>query len=769
MAIATNLGFPRIGAGRELKKALESFWAGELKQDALVSELRRIRNENWQLQKQLGIQHIPVNDSSLYDHVLDTCAMVGAIPSRFGFSGDRIDLDTYFAMARGQGRAQKEVAAMEMTKWFDTNYHYIVPEFEKGMKFRLTSQKPLSEFRSAKELGIVGRTVLLGPVTFLLLGKAKDPSIDRLGLLPGLLPLYEEILSALSAGGAEWVQIDEPCLVLDIDDAERAALRSAYARLVKAAPKLKILVATYFEGLRDNLSVALSLPVAGLHLDLVRAPTQLGEVLNSNSLRSGMSLSLGVVDGRNIWKTDLEHALGFVERAVEAIGTSRVMVGPSCSLLHSPIDLELETKLDAEIKNWMAFAKQKLEAIVTLTNAATEGRRTVQVALSENAAAMESRRRSPRIHNKDVKIRAGKVTEEQLRRSKPYADRHKIQSGQLRLPKLPTTTIGSFPQTPEVRALRANLKSGKITPGQYEDAVKTEIEKTVRFQEEIGLDVLVHGEFERNDMVEYFGERLSGFCFTQNGWVQSYGSRYVKPPVVFGDVSRPEPITVAWSKYAQSLTAKPMKGMLTGPVTILQWSFVRDDQPRSETCKQIALAIRDEVADLEAAGIGVIQIDEPAFREGLPLRRADMEGYLRWAVDSFRLAAAGVLDATQIHTHMCYSEFNDFIDSIAAMDADVISIESSRSQMELLGAFRRFKYPNEIGPGVYDIHSPRVPGRKEIEQLLRKALEVLSLNQLWVNPDCGLKTRRWEEVKPSLTAMAEAAQKLRSELLEHPR
>ncbi len=522
MAIATNLGFPRIGPRRELKKALESFWAGESKQDALVSELSRIRNENWQLQRRLGIQHIPVNDSSLYDHVLDTCAMVGAIPSRFGFSGNRIDLDTYFAMARGQGRSQKEVAAMEMTKWFDTNYHYIVPEFEKGMKFRLTSQKPLSEFRSAKELGIVGRTVLLGPVTFLLLGKARDPSVDRLGLLPDLLPLYEEILSTLSEEDAEWVQMDEPCLVLDIHDSERAALRSAYARLVKAAPKLKILVATYFEGLRDNLSVALSLPVAGLHLDLVRAPTQLGEVLNSNSLRSGMSLSLGVVDGRNIWKSDLGRALGLVERAVEAIGTGRVMVGPSCSLLHSPIDLDLETKFDAEIKSWMAFAKQKLEAIVTLASAATEGRGTVQLALSENAAAMESRRNSPRIHNQDVKIRAGKVNEEQLRRSKPYADRRKIQRGRLRLPTLPTTTIGSFPQTPEVRALRANLKSGKITPGQYEAALKTEIEKTVRFQEEIGLDVLVHGEFERNDMVEYFGERLSGFCFTQNGWVQSY-------------------------------------------------------------------------------------------------------------------------------------------------------------------------------------------------------------------------------------------------------
>jgi len=772
MAIATNLGFPRIGPRRELKKALESFWAGESNQDALVSELCRIRNENWRLQKELGIQHIPVNDSSLYDHVLDTCAMVGAIPSRFGFADDRIDVDTYFAMARGVSPrpdgdsrgSRTEVVAMEMTKWFDTNYHYIVPEFESGMKFRLTSHKPLSEFRSAKQLGIVGRTVLLGPVTFLLLGKAKDPSIDRLALLPGLLPLYEEILSTLSAEGAEWIQLDEPCLVLDIDDEIRTALSSAYARLVKAAPKLKVLVATYFEGLRDNLSAALSLPVAGLHLDLVRAPTQLDQVLNSNLLHSGMSLSLGVVDGRNIWKTDLERALGLVERTVETIGTNRVMVGPSCSLLHCPIDLDLEAKLEAEIKNWMAFAKQKLQTIATLAKAANGGRGSVQEALSENAAAMESRRSSARIHSNEVKSRVGKVTEEQRRRAKPYAERRTIQTRQLRLPKLPTTTIGSFPQTPELRALRANLKAGKITPAQYEGLIKAEIQKAVRFQEEIGLDVLVHGEFERNDMVEYFGEQLSGFCFTQNGWVQSYGSRYVKPPVVFGDVSRPKPITVGWSAYAQSLTATPIKGMLTGPVTILQWSFVRDDQPRSETCKQIALAIRDEVADLEAAGIRVIQIDEPAFREGLPLRRADWEAYLRWAVDSFRLAASGVRDATQVHTHMCYSEFNDFMDSIAAMDADVISIESSRSQMELLGAFRRFKYPNEIGPGVYDIHSPRVPRREEIEQLLRKALEVLSPDQLWVNPDCGLKTRRWLEVKPSLIAMVQAARNLRSEL-----
>lgn len=769
MAIATNLGFPRIGPKRELKKALESFWAGTSDQGALQNEASRICVENWQLQKAQGIAHIPSNDFSFYDQVLDTSAVVGAIPSRYGFSGDRIDLDTYFAMARGvtgkaegngSGPAHKEVSAMEMTKWFDTNYHYIVPEFEKGIRFRLTSMKPVSEFRGAKAAGIVTRPVLVGPVTFLLQGKSKDPTVTPLSLLDGLLPVYEQVLGALAAEGAEWVQIDEPCLVLDLPKEAHEAYKKAYARLAAAAPKLKLLVATYFEGLRDNLTTAASLPVAALHVDLVRAPGQLDQVLAA--LPKEKLLSVGVVDGRNIWKTDLSKALGLVEKATQALGSDRVLVAPSCSLLHSPIDLDNEAKLDAELRNWLAFGKQKLQEIATIVRAVNEGRGAVADVLKANETAMESRRTSKRIHNDAVKTRAAAVTPQQLRRNRPYPERAKQQRARLQLPALPTTTIGSFPQTPEVRANRASLKSGKINQQQYEAACKTEIEKTIRIQEEIGLDMLVHGEFERNDMVEYFGEQLSGFFFTQNGWVQSYGSRYVKPPVIFGDVARPSPMTVAWSKYAQSLTSRPMKGMLTGPVTILQWSFVRDDQPRSETCKQIGLAIRDEVVDLEAAGIQAIQIDEPALREGLPLRREDWNAYLRWAVDAFRLSAAGVRDDTQIHTHMCYAEFNDIIQSIAEMDADVISMECSRSQMELLGAFGRFKYPNEIGPGVYDIHSPRVPGREEQESLLKKALEVLSPEQLWVNPDCGLKTRRWEEVKPSLTNMVAAAKSARS-------
>jgi 5-methyltetrahydropteroyltriglutamate--homocysteine methyltransferase len=770
MVLATNLGYPRIGLHRELKKALESYWSGKLSENEMLDQVRALRHANWLLQQQLGLDHIPSGDLALWDHVLDTVAMVGAVPARYHWTGETVDLHTYFAMARGIQEKQLDATdsgvaaapAMEMTKWFDTNYHYIVPEFEQGQQFRLASTRLIDEFIEARDLGIHTRPVLLGPVSFLLLGKARQDGLKPLTLLHELLPVYEEVLVRLSQAGATWVQIDEPCLVLDLETEAQKAFPVAYERLSARVPGLRILLATYFEGLRDNLPVALHLPIAALHLDLVRAPEQLEQALDL--IPEQLSLSLGVVDGRNVWRTDLERALALISRAVAAIGSDRVLVGPSCSLLHCPIDLALETQLDDELRQWLAFARQKVEEIVLLARAINEGIAAIEPALRINRQAFQSRRTSPRIHNAAVQERLRTIADVPLQRQHPYTERRKVQRQRLELPLLPTTTIGSFPQTKEIRAVRADYKAGKISATQYEAFLKTEIERVIRFQEEIGLDVLVHGEVERSDMVEYFGEQLTGMLITQNGWVQSYGSRCVRPPIIYGDISRPGPMTVGWSVFAQSLTSRPVKGMLTGPVTLLQWSFVRDDQPRSATCRQLALAIRAEVQDLEAAGIQVIQIDEPALREGLPLRRADWNAYLTWAVDCFRLASSGVRDETQIHTHMCYSEFNDIIEAIGSMDADVISIESSRSQMELLRAFVAYHYPNEIGPGVYDIHSPRVPAREEIEDLLRKALRVLSPTQLWVNPDCGLKTRRWEEVRPALTNMVAAARTLRAEL-----
>lgn len=762
MVIATNLGFPRIGARRELKKGLESYWSGKTSEADLVAIAREIRKQNWLRQKGAGIEHIPSNDFSLYDQVLDTISLVGAVPARYGWSGTTVDLATYFAMARGTPAFAKATAgkpAMEMTKWFDTNYHYIVPEFERSQRFRLASTKSLDEFQEAKGEGITPRPVLLGPVSFLKLGKGRN--FDPLSLLDQLLLVYTELLQRLEKAGANWIQLDEPCLVLNLEDAARQAIQRAYQLLVKSVPRLKLLVTTYFGGLGDNLPLALNLPVAAVHLDLVRDPGQLGRALEITP--ATLALSLGLVDGRNIWKTDLERALGFVERAVNKLGSDRVLVGPSSSLLHSPVDLTSETKLDAELRNWLAFGAQKLTEIVTLVMAINSGRASVAQELEANRLALASRRDSPRIHDAAIQARVAAVTPDMLRRRNRYAARRPLQQKRLQLPPFPTTTIGSFPQTEEVRAARAEFKAGKRNAANYDTFLKTKTAEAVRFQEEVGIDLLVHGEFERNDMVEYFGEQLRGFAFTENGWVQSYGSRCVKPPVLFGDVARPQPVTVEWARYAQSLTKQPMKGMLTGPVTILQWSFVRNDQPRSETCRQIALAIRDEVGDLEAVGIKAIQIDEPAIREGLPLKEEEWKEYLAWAVDAFRLAASGVRDETQIHTHMCYSEFNDIMEAVAAMDADVISIETSRSQMELLDAFQRHRYPNDIGPGVYDIHSPRIPKSEEILMLLRKALEVLQPAQLWVNPDCGLKTRRWEEVKPSLLAMVAAAKTLRAQ------
>ncbi|MBI5479530.1 MAG: 5-methyltetrahydropteroyltriglutamate--homocysteine S-methyltransferase [Deltaproteobacteria bacterium] len=764
MVASANLGFPRIGLRRELKKALEEHWAGRRTEAQLLEAAAALRREAWSLQQRLGVASIPSNDFSLYDHVLDTCAMLGAVPTRYAWDGITVDLDTYFAMARGRkaGGPKPGAPAMEMTKWFDTNYHYIVPEFEAGQRFRFASNKVLDEFLEARDLGLRTRPVLLGPVSFLLRGKAKSPEVQPLMLLDAALLVYGEVLRRLKAAGAEWVQLDEPCLVLDLDPEARAAYVAAYASLRAQAPGLRLMLATYFGDLGENLTLAMDLAVDGLHLDLQRAPGQLERALAQAP--GWLTLSLGVVDGRNVWRSDLRRLGDFVDRAVQARGADRVQVAPSCSLLHAPLDLELETRLDAELRSWLAFGRQKLEEVVVLARAASGETAAVAAALAENRAAMESRRTSTRIHDAAVGARMERVGEELLRRAAAYPERRRAQQERLRLPPLPTTTIGSFPQTAAVRAARAEWRAGKRSEAQYREYLEAEIAACVRFQEEAGLDVLVHGEFERGDMVEFFAEQLRGYAQTEHGWVQSFGSRYVKPPILFGDVSRPAAMSVRWSAYAQSLTARPVKGMLTGPVTMLQWSFVRDDQPRAETALQLALAVRDEVADLERAGIRLIQIDEPAMREGLPLRRAEWPGYLDWAVRAFRLASSGVRNETQIHTHMCYAEFGDIIEAVAALDADALSIETSRSQMELLGAFGRYRYPNGIGPGVYDIHSPRVPTRQEMVDLLRKALAVLAADQLWVNPDCGLKTRRWEEVRPALLEMVAAAREVRAGL-----
>ncbi|WP_221390599.1 5-methyltetrahydropteroyltriglutamate--homocysteine S-methyltransferase [Dyadobacter sp. NIV53] len=765
--LSHNLGYPRVGSQRELKKASEQYWAGKIDRDALQKVARQIRHRNWETQQQSGIDLIPSNDFSLYDQVLDTSLLVGAIPERYNQLIDgksNRELDLYFAMARGVQREGVDIKAMEMTKWFDTNYHYIVPEFIKNQKFNRYSDKVILEFEDARQQGIITKPVLLGPVTYLLLGKEKEEGFDRIDLLDQLLPVYIEILKELASRGAEWIQLDEPCLVLDLTDKYKIALESAYAQIHEAVPNLRILLATYFGALEDNLSLATNLPVAALHIDLTRGEESLSAVLSDRDfINSTKLLSLGVVDGRNIWKNDYKKSLDFIQKTVDIIGENRVLIAPSSSLLHSPHDLDLEKNeevLTPEIKNWMAFAKQKLAEVSTLTK--LSGTDYIKNKLfTTNQKAIESRRTSTLIHKTLVKKRVTAIELQDFERKNNFGARQIIQLEKLKLPLFPSTTIGSFPQTDDVRQLRANLKKGILTQQEYENRIEEEIVKSLRWQEDLGIDVLVHGEFERNDMVEYFGESLSGFVFTQNGWVQSYGSRCVKPPIIYGDVERPAPMTVRWSAFAQANSDKLVKGMLTGPVTILQWSFVRDDQPRKDTTFQIGLAIRDEVVDLEKAGIKVIQIDEPAIREGLPLRKSAWKNYLKWAVDAFRLSAAGVADQTQIHTHMCYSEFNDIIDSIAAMDADVITIETSRSQMELLDAFADFNYPNEIGPGVYDIHSPRVPTIEEITLLLEKALKVIPARNLWVNPDCGLKTRKWPETEAALRNMISAANLLR--------
>ncbi|MEP7453685.1 5-methyltetrahydropteroyltriglutamate--homocysteine S-methyltransferase [Phyllobacterium sp. SB3] len=769
-----TLGVPRIGRRRELKFALESYWSGKSSATELLATAKELRAASWTEQRDRGITRIPSNDFSLYDHVLDTAIMVGAIPAAYGWKGGEVSLETYFAMARGsQGHAANDcghaghehdhghgVTALEMTKWFDTNYHYMVPELADDQTFVLSSTKVIDHFLEAKALGIQTRPVILGPVTFLKLAKSHEEGFDPIALLQKLLPVYEELLRKLAHAGADWVQIDEPALVLDLVPNERYAFKFAYDKLTAAAPELKILLATYFGALADNLDTAVALPVHGLHIDLVRAPEQLGDIVAK--ARKDQVLSLGVIDGRNIWRSDLSAIVDRVEKLVTERGAHLVEIAPSCSLLHVPIDLELETKLESDLKSWLAFSTQKMDELSILGRALSEGKGAVATELKTATDAIASRRASPKVHDPLVEGRIAGIGDALKKRKSLFWQRQKLQGDKLGLPAFPTTTIGSFPQTPEVRKARSSHAKGEITYIEYEGFLRQETEAAIRWQEEIGLDVLVHGEFERNDMVQYFGEQLSGFAFTQHAWVQSYGSRYVRPPIIFGDVSRPRPMTVGWWKYAQSLTDKPVKGMLTGPVTILNWSFVRDDLPRSATCRQIALAIRDEVTDLEKAGAAMIQIDEAALREGLPLRKADWKTYLDWAVESFRLCSTGVADETQIHTHMCYSEFNDIIDAIAAMDADVISIETSRSKMELLDAFKTYKYPNEIGPGVYDIHSPRVPEVAEMTELLALARKRLTDGQLWVNPDCGLKTRKWEEVRPALVNMVSAAKELRA-------
>lgn len=757
--VTASLGFPRIGPRRELKFALESHWAGKSTEEELLRTARNIRSDNWARQKSAGITRIPSNDFSLYDHVLDTSLMVGAIPKEYGWTAGPAGLDVYFAMARGVSRSCP-IPALEMTKWFDTNYHYMVPEFSAGQHFELTTNKPLEAFQEAKELGYHTRPALLGPVTFLKLGKCRQGDVDPLSLLPGLLPVYEAILRQLAAAGADWVQIDEPCLVLDLSFEERKLIAAAYQTLAAAAPGLRIMLATYFGDLGDNLDAALHLPVSGLHIDLTRGALCADRIARLAPF--DLVLSLGIVDGRNVWRADLAGILRRIRPLVDERGADKIELATSCSLLHVPVDLDGERRLDKDVASWLSFGAQKLDELSLLAHLINARPAVIESLMEVSNAAAAARLSSPKAHSATVAARLEKTVAGEAKRSSSFEDRRKIQQRRFGLPPFPTTTIGSFPQTSEIRSMRAKRDRGETSEADYNAFLRGETQDVIRWQDEIGLDVLVHGEFERNDMVQYFGERLSGFAFTELGWVQSYGSRCVRPPIIFGDVSRPRPMTVEWAQFAQSLTRRPVKGMLTGPVTMLQWSFVRDDLPRETVCRQIALALGDEVLDLERAGIGIIQIDEPALREGLPLRKAEWNDYLAWAVDCFRIATSKVGDKTQIHTHMCYSEFNDIMSAIASMDADVISIETSRSKMELLDAFSKDGYPNEIGPGVYDIHSPRVPEVGEMVDLLEKAAGKLAPWQLWVNPDCGLKTRKWEEVRPALVNLVEATRIMRA-------
>ncbi len=750
-----TLGFPRVGLKRELKKAQESYWAGNSTQEELLNVGRELRARHWQQQQQAGVDLVPVGDFAWYDHVLTTSLLLGNVPERHQNADGSIDLDTLFRIGRGRAPTGTPAAAAEMTKWFNTNYHYMVPEFQQGQQFKLSWTQLLDEVDEALALGHKIKPVLLGPVTYLWLGKVKGEQFDRLSLLKDILPVYQQVLAELAKRGIEWVQIDEPALVLELPQEWLDAYQPAYQAL---QGQVKLLLTTYFDSVGHNLDTIRALPVQGLHVDVVAGQDDITD-LNAKLPKEWL-LSLGVINGRNVWRADLSH---WFERLQPLVNSRPLWLGSSCSLLHSPIDLSEETRLDAEVKSWFAFALQKCAELALLTQALNAPTEAKLAELAAYSAPIRARRASSRVHNAQVEQRLAAITAQDIERQLPYEARAAAQRKRFNLPAWPTTTIGSFPQTTEIRGLRLDFKQGRLDGKNYRTGISEHIKQAIAEQERLGLDVLVHGEAERNDMVEYFGEHLDGFVFTQNGWVQSYGSRCVKPPVIIGDISRPEAITVEWVKYAQSLTDKPVKGMLTGPVTILCWSFPREDVSRETIAKQIALALRDEVEDLEKAGIGIIQIDEPALREGLPLRRADWQAYLQWAVDAFKLNAAVAQNDTQIHTHMCYCEFNDIMDSIAALDADVITIETSRSDMELLESFEDFAYPNEIGPGVYDIHSPNVPSVEWIEALLRKAAQRIPAERLWVNPDCGLKTRGWPETRQALANMVLAAQRLREE------
>jgi 5-methyltetrahydropteroyltriglutamate--homocysteine methyltransferase len=760
MVMTANLGYPRVGRYRELKRASEAHWAGEITQDELLHVGTSLRQTHWSVQRDAGIELIPINDFTHYDHVLDAIALVGAVPERFRWEGETVDLNTYFAMARGAQRGDLDAPAMEMTKWFDTNYHHLVPEWRAGQAFRLASTKPFDELAEAQAFGINAKVVLVGPFSLALLGKAQD-GVDVLNeTLPALTEVYAEVITRLATAGAGWIQLDEPCLVQDRTAEELAALRAVYEGLANHKGATRLLVQTYFGHVGDSYEALCNLPVDGIGLDLVRGRSEHRARLRDHGLPDDKILVAGVIDGRNVWRADLTQALALLEEVVSLVPSPRLQIAPSCSLLHVPYDATRETGIDGEVAGWLAFAEQKLAEIALLGRAINEGGAAVESELAASAQSAAQRAASPHRQNSLVRDR---LADERDASRVSYEERRSLQQKQLDLPLFPTTTIGSFPQTVEVRRMRRQVETGQIAQEDYEQFIERSIADAIARQEALGLDVLVHGEFERNDMVQYFGEQLSGFAFTHHAWVQSYGSRCVRPPIIYGDVARPHAMTVRWSAYAQSLTDKPVKAMLTGPVTILNWSFVRDDQPRSETCRQIAFAIKDEVADLEHGGLRVIQVDEPALREGLPLRRSEWEDYLSWAVACFRIAASGAGPATQVHTHMCYSDFGDIIEAISALDADVLSIENSRSGGELLEIFRHTGYDKAIGPGVYDIHSPRVPGEQEIVEALEATVAVLPAQNVWVNPDCGLKTRTWEQVTPALEHLVAAARRLRAE------
>ncbi|MGA8926781.1 MAG: 5-methyltetrahydropteroyltriglutamate--homocysteine S-methyltransferase [Solirubrobacterales bacterium] len=787
MALSNISGFPRIGRNRDLKFATEGYWRGQTSADELAGTAKTIRVENWKLMQDQGIDLIPSNDFSYYDQVLDTIALVGAVPERYGWDGGQVDLDTYFAMARGRQTDELDVTAMEMTKWFDTNYHYLVPELGPDTRFSLSSSKPFDEHAEAmEELGIDTVPVLIGPVSFLLLSKPAEGASERfdaVDLIEPLVEVYGEVIERLAEQGATWVQFDEPCFVEDRSEKELDALRLAYEELCKVHERPRIVVKTYFDHVGDAYGILRDLPIEGVGLDFtgnvhgdllspdvhVHGGRHNAEFIANQEGLDDQWLFAGIVDGRNVWINHLEHALDALEGMRDR--TQQLVVSTSCSLLHVPIDLDAEpagvdADLDDEMRSWMAFAVQKVGEVATLAKGMAEGRGAIADELEASDRARDFRRESARTSNIEVRARIESLDEEHDRRTSPSEQRKQAQRAQIDIPELfPSTTIGSYPQTDEIRQTRMKLKKGEIDWLTYKEAMQAEIEKVIRFQEDVGLDVLVHGEPERNDMVQYFGEQMEGYVFTENAWVQSYGSRYVRPPIIFGDVLRPSAMTVDWINYAQSLTEKPVKGMLTGPVTMLEWSFVRDDQPLADTCKQLALAIRDEVEDLEKAGVQIIQVDEPAIREGLPLRKDRWDEYLTWAVHCFRLSTAVVKDETQIQTHMCYSDFGDILEHIQAMDADVNLIEAARSRMELLHDWEKTGYRNDIGPGVYDIHSPRIPTVEEMVELLHEAARVLRPEQIWVNPDCGLKTRTWAEVDPSLRNMVQAAKQLREDLV----